>query len=287
MLDGCYLAYPIDQHEPGLLSLFEQIERFKIVLLNAGAVSWVFDPGDAFRVNPEAEKNDRLPRVNRAALNAADLVVAFLPAGVASVGVPMEIDRARAQGKHVIVFSDADSYMLELPHVTRFSNWENESIEDAVIAISKLEPPPNSLVYDDLRVKVEVDGCLPRRTYPDDAGLDLIVSEDTYIPLGEFRDVPCGVSLELPEWAWALVTGRSSAFRKRGLLVLPGILDAGYRGPVFAGVFAQQRAVSVLKGERIAQMIVQHNSTRRLAPIAVTDLSPSPRGSDGFGSTGA
>jgi deoxyuridine 5'-triphosphate nucleotidohydrolase len=187
----------------------------------------------------------------------------------------------------VVVFSDAPSYMLMRPGFIRYANWEDDTLTTALDRIAELEPPMESLVYDELRVKVDVDGCLPRRTYPDDAGLDLIVSEDTYIPLGEFRDVPCGVSVELPEWTWALVTGRSSAFRKRGLLVLPGIIDTGYRGPIFAGVWAQRTGVTVKKGERIAQMIVQSNTTRRLAPIAVPKLNPSPRGTDGFGSTGA
>ena len=177
--------------------------------------------------------------------------------------------------------------MLEMPKIHRWGGYDDGHLEEAVELIDALNPPIQTLQTEDLPIRVDVDGCLPRRSYPDDAGLDLVCSEDTEVPLGEFRDIPCGISVELPHWSWALVTGRSSAFRKRGLLVLPGVIDAGYRGPIFAGAWAQRETVMVRKGERIAQMIVHQNSTRRLTPLAVGDLAPSARGTDGFGSTGA
>lgn len=288
MIRGVYLAYPIDQRGPASLDyVFQQIERLKVRLIQEGAVAWVFDPGDAFRVNPRAGTDRHLPTVNRAALNQSDVVVAFLPAGVVSVGVPMEIDRAVSQGKHVIVVSDAPSYMLELPRVHRIGGWDDSHIDHIVDTLKASFPPVMERPREDLRVVVDVEGCLPRRSYPDDAGLDLIVSEPTYLEPGEFTDVPCGVSVELPPWAWGLVTGRSSALRKRGLLVHTGVIDAGYRGPLFAGAWNMTDSqIRVEKGERIAQLIIHHNSTRNVEPIRVDQLSPSERGVDGFGSTG-
>lgn len=287
MIRGVYLAYPIDQRGPASLDyVFQQIERFKTMLIERQACAWVFDPGDAFRVNPRAGTDRFLPTINRAALNQSDVVVAFLPAGIVSVGVPMEIDRARAQGKHVIVVSDANSYMLEMNGVVRINGWDDPHIEHLVAEIANTRPPITERPRDDLRVVVEVEGCLPQRAYPDDAGLDLVCAEDVEIPLGTFEDVSCGVSVELPYWAWGLVTGRSSAFRRRGLLVLPGVIDAGYRGPLFAGVWAQRETVQIKKGERIAQLIIHNNATRNVDPIRVDALSPSDRGVNGFGSTG-
>jgi dUTP pyrophosphatase len=288
VIRGVYLAYPIDQRGPASLDyLFQQIERLKIKLIEAQAVAWVFDPGDAFRVNPRAGTDRMLPTINRAALNQSDLVIAFMPAGVPSVGVPMEIDRAVSQGKHVIVVSDAPSYMLELPRIVRIGDWTDAHIDHIVDTIAATEPMPMERPREDLRVVVDVEGCLPKRAYEDDAGLDLVVSDTTFIRPGQFADVPCGVSVELPSWSWGLVTGRSSALRKRGLLVHTGVIDAGYRGPLYAGAWNMtEELVRVEKGERIAQLIIHNNSTRYVDPIRVEYLSESARGSNGFGSSG-
>lgn len=287
---GVYIAYPIDQRGgfASLAHLFDQIEAFKTTLIGKGLAKWVFDPGDAFLVNADAEVDDTLPRINRAALSNADVVVAFLPAGIPTVGVPMEIDRAHSMGKHVWVFTDAkQSWMLNLPRLWRASNWEDEAIAGCIEWVANLEPPVQTRQHEVLPVKVDVEGCMPRRTYEDDAGLDLVVSEEVVIEPGTFSDVPCGVSVSLPDHTWGLITGRSSALRKRGLLIHSGVIDAGYRGPLFAGAWNMTaKPVIVSKGERIAQFIVLNNATRYLTPARTDQLSNSMRGTNGFGSTG-
>lgn len=294
---GVYLAYPIDQmvsaHE---VYLYDQIEKFKQMLIDFGAAQWVFDPGDAFRVHPHAELDDGLPRINRHALNNADVTAAFLPAGKASVGVPMEIDRAHSLGRLTIVFSDAKSWMLQYPGrraPIRFHDWEDESLARAIDAIGAYIPEDNDYVVpDELRVMkldpTDTRNLMPTRTFSDDAGLDLIVSETTTVYPGRFEDIPCGIAVELPGHTWGLVTGRSSALRKRGLLIHSGVIDAGYRGPLFAGAWnMRDKKVTIEAGERIAQLIVMNNATRRTVPFMVDQLSPSARGVAGFGSTGA
>lgn len=287
MINSVYIAYPIDQRGPAsLVHLFDQINTFKAMI--SSRVSWVFDPGDAFRVNPEREIDPGLAIINRAALNNADAVVAFLPRGVPSIGVPMEIDRARAQGKVVAVFSDAESYMLEMAQVARFHSWEDAALVEAEEWLMEQEPYDGTPVLGDLRFTGD-ERCAPLQVYGDDAGFDLTVSEDTVIPGGEFRDVPCGISVELPERTWAMITGRSSTLRKRGLLVSTGIIDTGYRGPLFAGVqdLNPDGESHIKTGERIAQLILFSNLAVRYRPLYVKELSPSARGTNGFGSTGA
>lgn len=288
MIDGIYLAYPIDQRGPDhMFEMFGQIEKFKTHLIANELAGWVFDPGDAFLVS-RVPKGDSVARINRAALNNSDLVVAFLPAGVPSVGVPMEIDRARAQGKHVLLFSDVNSYMLELPGIARMGAWSDDFLKDAYEWIDSLDTPQVSKQYHDLPFIVGPDGNLPGREYDDDAGLDLYVSKSVQILPGTFQDIPSDVFVELPGHTWGLVTGRSSALRKRGLLVHTGVIDAGYRGELFAGAWNMTRDVVVVeKGERIAQLIVIGNGTRYLTPIQTMELTSSMRGERGFGSTGA
>lgn len=292
MINGVYLAYPIDQRGPvSLVHLFNQIEGFKRDLIEQKATSWVFDPGDAFRVQHSTDGMGSVAKINRHALMEAGCVVAFLPAGVASVGVPMEIDRARSVGKHVFVVSDAESWMLDLPGIYRARDWNDETLAGMVAMIGELERPEMEWDRKDpLPWKDLADGfaIAPTRAHDDDAGLDLYVDRDTTIAPGEFADIPCGIAVELPPRSWGLVTGRSSTLRKRGLLVHPGVIDAGYRGPLFSGAWNMTSSpVTVEAGERISQLIVIHNETRRLVPVEVSSLSHTPRGANGFGSTGA
>lgn len=129
--------------------------------------------------------------------------------------------------------------------------------------------------------------CEPTKSYPGDAGFDLYVSEATYVPFREFVDVPLGISVEMPPGVWAMLTGRSSTLRKRHLLVTQGIIDNGYRGELFAGVQNMGReGARIAVGERIAQLI-PFRLEGALTPVQVRELSPSDRGTAGFGSTGA
>lgn len=128
--------------------------------------------------------------------------------------------------------------------------------------------------------------CHPRKSYPGDAGYDLVVSEKTAIPYGGFADVPLGICVQLPPGTWAMLTGRSSTVRTRKLLVTQGIIDNGFRGPLYAGVQNLGPEVAwVQPGERVAQLILMplvHPLVRRVATLEASD-----RGAQGFGSTGA
>lgn len=287
-INSVYLAYPIDQALDFAQDFYALIENFKHTVSHRG-VSWVFDPGDAFQVNPSQGIDPGVAVINRAALNNADAVVAFLPRKVASIGVPMEIDRARAQGKVVLVFSDTDSYMLAMPGVAQITGFSDDDLLDGLNWLMNQEvyDPGYPQWFGEIRWTGESQ-FEPKRGYADDAGLDLIVEGTHTLTPHEFMDIPCGISVELPERHWAMITGRSSTFRKRGLQVQTGIIDTGYRGPLFAAVYnTTGQEVTVHEGERLAQLILFSNSTMRHTLLRVNRLSPSERGEQGFGSTGA
>jgi dUTP pyrophosphatase len=293
-LGGVYLAYPIDQRGDRLTEMFERVDHVKQMLTESGVAAWVFDPGDAFRVSMSADPTDAIASINRHAAFEADVVIAFLPRGVPTIGVPMEIDRAYSQGKLIVLFSDADeSWMLQYPNggggrIYRRGGWDIDDLMDALDWLNHTQPPPTDKQYDDLKVVLDDAGRMPSRAYQDDAGLDLYVSETTVLPPNMFTDVPCGISVELPYGTWGLVTGRSSALRKKGLLVHSGVIDVGYRGPIFAGAWNQTgKDVEVLRGDRIAQLIILNNKTQYVVPVQAQELSNSARGSQGFGSSGA
>jgi dUTP pyrophosphatase len=126
---------------------------------------------------------------------------------------------------------------------------------------------------------------MPKRAYEGDAGFDLFCSRTTLIPPGGFRDIPHDIAISLPTGYWGRITGRSSTFRKHLLHVVEGVIDNGYRGPLFSGVWNTKDTIhTVAVGDRVGQIIIQ----RIEAPewIEVAELPESERGEKGFGSSG-
>jgi len=131
---------------------------------------------------------------------------------------------------------------------------------------------------------------MPTRNHLGDAGYDLYVSESVVIWPSEFRDVDCGMRLQLPDGYWARITGRSSTLRKRGLLVNEAVIDNGYVGPIYTGIWNLSRTpVKVAAGERLAQLILHPIVTAPVVRVLdPTELvSRDGRGDGGFGSTGS
>uniref|UniRef100_A0A8C3K1Z0 dUTPase-like domain-containing protein n=1 Tax=Calidris pygmaea TaxID=425635 RepID=A0A8C3K1Z0_9CHAR len=76
-----------------------------------------------------------------------------------------------------------------------------------------------------------------------------------------------------------LLLGRSSAGIK-GLIVLPGVIDADYTGRIHIMVYTVCPPLFIPKGSRIAQIIAIDN------PLGYPPESDVYRGDCGFGSTG-
>lgn len=287
-----YLAYPIDQanaSSPAMQAFFNMVEQTKNMIFSIGVADIAFDPGDAFRLRGSAGIGPEIAAINAYAAGTASAVLAFLPEGVPTVGVPMEVDRAVRSGKRTAVLTDAKAWMLTYQHANFHLFPLNDTGARAALAwLSGDDEDLGPDSQDPLPVVVEEGARLPTRGYPDDAGLDLYVRGRHGIPAGSFYDLPCGVSIELPEWGWGLLTGRSSSLRNKGLLVNQAVIDVGYRGPMFTGVWnLLHHTVWVEDGERVAQLIVLPNTTKDLRPVVAEALNPSERGTNGFGSTGA
>ena len=129
---------------------------------------------------------------------------------------------------------------------------------------------------------------LPVYANPGDAGADLRSAEALTLAPGERRLVATGVRIALPDGYAAFVVPRSGLAAKHGITIVnsPGTVDAGYRGEIKVILLNTDRArpVSLRRGDRIAQLVVQRveNVTFREVPV----LPDSARGDNGFGSTG-
>lgn len=117
--------------------------------------------------------------------------------------------------------------------------------------------------------------------------IDLKVAEDIVLNEGEFKLLPLGVAIQLPEGYEAIVAPRSSTFKRYKCLMANsiGIIDESYCGdndewcmPIYATKYA-----IIPKNTRICQFrIVPHQPDFDI--VTVESLGNSDRG--GFGSTG-
>lgn len=124
---------------------------------------------------------------------------------------------------------------------------------------------------------------VPSYAHKGDAGLDLACVDGVTLKKGDVEDIPLGVSIQPPPGMWYLLHGRSSAIN-RGLHVFTGIIDFGYRGPLFARVMAL-KDTEVEVGDRLVQAVL-FPLTRAGEVAYAEELADHTRGVNGFGSTG-
>ena len=117
--------------------------------------------------------------------------------------------------------------------------------------------------------------------------IDLHAAEEVTLKAGEFRLIPLGVAMALPEGYEAHIVPRSSTFKNYGILQTNsmGVVDGSYQGdndqwrmPVYA-----TRDVTIEKNARICQFRIVRNQPP-LTFTRVEHLDGPDRG--GFGSTG-
>lgn len=279
----CYFAYPIDFRQGKNLSAIAQLAQRLHHLPNLA----VYEPGLAWCVGADTVPDPRLQQVNDFALTRCDVVAAFLPDEVRSVGVPMEIQRAIDLSIPVVVLVEnvaRASWALvgsEAVIATTVEEWLRQIGELATY----VELPPRQQIR--LQPMMGCTGlAMPDRKHEGDAGFDLYVSEEVELEAGVSTNVRTHLAVELPHGVWGLIVGRSSTFHKRGLIVNTAVIDQGYRGELFASVFNPGEPVVISTGERLAQLIPMPLLAPTLDPVFVPGLSPSDRGEGGFGSTG-
>ena len=117
--------------------------------------------------------------------------------------------------------------------------------------------------------------------------IDLRAAEDISMKAGEFRLIPLGISMALPEGYEAHVVPRSSTFKNFGILLVNsvGIIDESYCGDSDQWFFPAYavRDTEIRVNDRICQFrIMEHQP--QLIFEETEKLSDQSRG--GFGSTG-
>lgn len=121
------------------------------------------------------------------------------------------------------------------------------------------------------------------------AGMDLraALEEPLELAPGEWKAIPTGLYLALPEGYEAQVRPRSGLAANHGITVLnsPGTIDADYRGEIRVLLINLGRQpFRIHPGDRIAQLIIAPYTKVLWEPTE--HLPATSRGEGGFGHTG-
>ena len=137
-------------------------------------------------------------------------------------------------------------------------------------------------------MRLHPDAKLPTWGTPLAAGIDLYADHDLSLAPGAYGLVGTGLAIELPPGYEGQVRPRSGWSLKKGVTVLnsPATIDEDYRGEVLIILINHGPSiVDIKKGDRICQLLLR--PVYRFEVSVVTELSPSDRGTSGFGSTGS
>jgi len=133
--------------------------------------------------------------------------------------------------------------------------------------------------------KLHSDAKVPTYAHEGDAGFDLCAIENVTIKAGERALVRTGIAMEIPFGYVGLIWDKSGLSMNHGLKTLGGVVDAGYRGEVTAGIINLSTSDYVFTaGHKVAQMLIQ--KVERVEIKEVVELSDTARGDGGYGSTG-
>jgi dUTP pyrophosphatase len=126
----------------------------------------------------------------------------------------------------------------------------------------------------------------PMRLNSNDAGIDLRSCEEYVLAPQERMLIRTGISLKIPDGYYGRIAPRSGLAIKHGIDVLAGVIDAGYRGEI--GVVLhntdKDNSFNIHKDDRVAQLIIE--KCYNMEFIEVENIDHSPRGNNGFGSSG-
>jgi|TARA_Y100000361_G_C11157584_1_gene345201 dUTP pyrophosphatase len=146
------------------------------------------------------------------------------------------------------------------------------------------------------------EGKEPFQANESDAGYDLFSTEYITIEPFQRRLVSTGISIEIPEGFYGRIAPRSGLACKKGIDVMAGVIDSGYRGEIkvllinlnfegynlkpnaFEAMFGSANKIDIKPGDRIAQLIIE--KCYKVDWKKMKTLENSERGQGGFGSSG-
>ena len=133
--------------------------------------------------------------------------------------------------------------------------------------------------------KITETAIAPNRSTPESIGLDIYSDQDdTIVKPGEVKVVLTGIAAKAPSGTYLRVAPRSGLTVKSNIHTMAGVIDPDYTGNIGVVLhnFGSEDKL-IKRGDRIAQMIPEKADLPEVK--IVNSLTPTERGSNGFGST--
>jgi len=140
--------------------------------------------------------------------------------------------------------------------------------------------------------RLDKNNPLPSYMSKEASGIDLYASCRDCIEInpGEYKCIPAGIIISLPEGYEAQIRPRSGLAIKHGITVLnsPGTVDSDYRGEIKVLLINHGNERFIVKNRmRIAQMIISSVEKAKIVEVTkMDDVDCTERNSGGFGHTG-
>lgn len=143
--------------------------------------------------------------------------------------------------------------------------------------------PPNSL----LCKRLDNRAVVPTKAHPEDAGFDITAISRRWEGEASPMVYETGLAIFIPEGYVGILKERSS-IRKYGLVLVGGVIDSGYVGPIEVSFQYVNKSQDVYApGDRVCQLVVTPiHFLERCCDIGDAPLAVTARGTNGFGSTG-
>ncbi len=146
-------------------------------------------------------------------------------------------------------------------------------------------------VMQNVTVKVvnKSGNSLPEYATNGSSGMDIRANIESEVVLKPLQRelIATGLFIELPMGYEAQIRPRSGLAIKQGITCLntPGTIDADYRGEIKVILInLSNEPVTIVNGDRIAQMVIQ--KVEKAVLVSVDVLDETQRGDGGFGHTG-
>ena len=148
--------------------------------------------------------------------------------------------------------------------------------------------------------KISDFAVCPSKNTSTDAGYDLYSTDSCSINPLERKLISTGIKIQIPEGYYGRVAPRSGLAVKKGLDVMAGVIDSGYRGELkvllvnitpylpsktpYENFFGKFGKIDIKQGDRIAQIIIEKCYSAQWQEVQ--ELEDSERNEGGFGSSG-